>query len=251
VAEAYRMMRANLEFADIDKSLNTILITSGDTDEGKSSVSANLAAILAQGGKKVTLLDADLRKPGIHEIIALPNKSGLSNVIRNEIDVPQVRQVLEEENVSVITSGAAPPNPSELLSSKRMEKILNELKQDSDVVILDSPPFVVSDSLMLAAKVDGVVLVVRYGFTRRKMFRSIIDQLDRAGARVVGVVMNRVPQRNGYYGAYQYKTAYYSDNHSGETEELETAEQKPFRQKIGAFVSKNWARLTSLSLLSR
>lgn len=228
IAEAYRTLRANLEFTDPNQPLKTILITSCDTNEGKTSVAINLAAILAQNSKKVTLLDADLRKPGIHELTALPNKTGLSDIVRNEKDISQAKQFLKTENVDVITSGPVPPNPAELLGSKRMGELLNELEQDNDMVIIDSPPFVVSDSLLLAAKVDGVLLVVRPGFTRRDMFQSVLEQLERAEARVAGVVMNRVPIKKGlHYRAYQYKSV-----------ESEPKKQKPVMQKIRAFVSK-------------
>lgn len=252
VAEAYRSLRANLEFAGNEKPLKSILITSCDTDEGKSSVAANLAAILAQSSKKVTLLDADLRKPGIHELMSLSNEIGLSNVIQNELDVSQASQVLEAEKICVMTSGALPPNPSELLSSNKMGEILNELNKDSDVVIIDSPPFVVSDALLLAAKVDGVLLVVRPGITRRKNIQVIIEHLNRTGTRVVGVVMNHVPRKQGgYFGAYQPRSPYYLDNYSARIEELEFGGQMPVVRKVRAFVSENWARFTNLSVFTR
>jgi succinoglycan biosynthesis transport protein ExoP len=214
IAESYRSLRANLEFASVDKPLKSILITSCDTGIGKSSISANLAVVIAQSERRVILVDADLRRSSIHELIGVPNSIGLSDIFRNGIEISDTMQVWEKENVRVITSGSSPPNPAELLGSKKMDEILARLQEITDVVIIDSPPFVVSDALPLSAKVDGVLLVMRPGVTRKKYTQTMMDQLDRAGARVVGVVLNRFPHKGpDYYGDYQYFPPYRNGGH--------------------------------------
>ena len=205
VAEAYRSLRANLEFAGAQAPLKTVLVTSCEMGVGKSSVAANLAAILAQNDKKVVLVDADLRKPRLHEMLGLPNQVGLSDVLQNRVDVAGALQAWSDRRVRVITSGEAPGNPAELLSSRRMSSVLERLGEGADVVIIDSPPSVVSDALVLAAKVDGVLLVVRPGRTRRRYLQPFLEHLERAEARAIGVVMNRVPHsRSDLYGRYPY-----------------------------------------------
>ena len=211
VAEAYRSLRANLEFAGANQHLKTILVTSCDTGVGKTSVATNLAAILAQGDKKVILVDADLRKPRIHEIMGLSNELGFSDILQNRVDPTDALQAWGDGKVLVVTSGPQPPNPSELLSSRKVETVLNRFKQRADLVIIDSPPSVVSDAMILAAKVDGVLMVVQPGRTHKRFIQPFLEHLERAGARMVGVVMNRVPQKGkGYYGNYLSNSRRYS-----------------------------------------
>jgi succinoglycan biosynthesis transport protein ExoP len=232
IAEAYRALRANLEFAAVDRPLKTILIASAGTDAGKSSVAANLAVVLAQGEKKVFLIDADLRKSSIHAFVGLPNEIGLSHLFRDGADVFKAVQAWEDHRIGVITGGNSPPNPAELLGSKRMDHILSRLAEKADVVVIDSPPFVVSDAIMLAAKVDGVLVVIRPGHTRKKYTLAMMEQLSRAGARVLGVVLNRIPRRGAeYYGGFLYYSPYYTDGHYTSEEEVDVnekaTEQKP------------------------
>lgn len=226
IAESYRSLRANLEFASVDKPLKSILITSCDTGIGKSSISTNLAVVIAQSDRSVILVDADLRRSRIHELIGIPNSVGLSDIFRKGIEVSDTLQEWEEEKVSVITSGSSPPNPAELLGSKKMDGILAKLEELTDVVIIDSPPFVVSDALPLSAKVDGVLLVMRPGVTRKKYTQTMMDQLDRAGARVVGVVLNRFPHKGpDYYGEYQYFPPYRNDGKYISGEEVNSSKR--------------------------
>jgi succinoglycan biosynthesis transport protein ExoP len=236
IAEAYRSLRANLEFAAVDRPLKTIMIASADPDAGKSSVAANLAVIMAQGEKSVVLVDADLRKSSIHTYAELPNEIGLSDLFRNGADVSKAVQVWKDQKVNVITGGSSPPNPAELLGSKKMDNILARLGENADVVVIDSPPFIVSDALMLAAKVDGVLVVIRPGHTRKKIAVAMMEQLNRAGARILGVVLNRIPHRGAeYYGGFLYYSPYYTDGRYTSEEELdenveakgEPREQKP------------------------
>lgn len=250
IAEAYRSLRANLEFVGVDQPLNTILVSSFNAGVGKSSLATNLAIVIAQGEKDVTLVDADLRKSSIHRLAGLPNNVGLSDVFRNGMDVTDVRQIWESERIGVITGGTIPPNPSELLGSKKMDDILARLEEISDVTIIDSPPFVVSDALLLAARVDGVLLVIRPGLTRRKFARTMMEQLHRAGVRVLGVALNRIPSKGAeYYGEYQYFSSYYDNGHySGEEDIRSEATAKEPKLKIAV---KKLFRLANPGLIKQ
>lgn len=212
VSEAFRLLRTNLEFASVDHPIRRLLITSTGPNEGKTTVAVNLAAVIAQGGRKVMLIDADLRRPKVHRFLGMGNQFGLTDMFRGNVTIPMISQHTDDlENVSVITTGSLPPNPSELLGSLRMDHILGEAERGTDIVILDSPPSLVSDVQILAAKVDGVVLVIYPGHTETNAAQAIMEQLKRAGARVVGVVLNRIPRhRVDYYGGYRHYSPYYS-----------------------------------------
>lgn len=207
VAETFRTLRTNLEFASVDKPLKTILITSPGSSEGKTTVASNLAAVMAQANKRVILLEGDLRRPRVHHALGMSNQVGLSDVFRGQMDIRDVARYSKVKDLAVITSGNLPPNPAELLGSVRMTQILARLVDSASVVIIDSPPFVVTDSTVLAAKVDGVLLVIQPGKTHAEAARTMLAQLNRAGAHVVGVVLNRVPRSTGsYYGYYRYES---------------------------------------------
>ena len=202
VSEAFRSLRTNLEFSSVDKPLRTILVTGAEAGDGKTTVAANLAAIFAQGGKRVLLMDCDLRRPRVHRFLGIQNRVGLTDLFRDSLGVEAVTYQWSDSNsksMSVITSGSLPPNPAELLGSQKMNSILAELVSRVDVVIIDSPPSLVSDAQILAAKVDGVLLVVQPGKTHAGAARAMREQLARAGARVVGAVFNRIPRSHGYY----------------------------------------------------
>jgi succinoglycan biosynthesis transport protein ExoP len=205
VAEAFRGLRTNLEFAAVDKPLKVILVSSAAIGDGKTSVAAGLATIMAQGGKTVLLVDADLRRPSIHRFLGLSNKNGLTDVFRSSIELHEALQTWNLEKVMVIPGGEPPPNPAELLGSKKMDTILDSLRKVADVVILDGPPFLVTDAALLSAKVDGVLLVVRSGFSRKNEVLYSLEQLDRAGARVVGVALNGIRRSSEtIYSRYRY-----------------------------------------------
>ncbi|MBN2117188.1 MAG: polysaccharide biosynthesis tyrosine autokinase [Anaerolineales bacterium] len=216
VSESFRSLRTNLEFSSVDKPLRTILVTGAEAGDGKTTISANLAAIFAQGGKRVLLLDADLRRPRLHRFLGIQNRLGLTDLFRDGLDVEAVTYQWSDSNsktMSVITSGSLPPNPAELLGSHKMDSILAELASRVDVLIIDSPPSLVADAQLLAAKVDGVLLVVQPGKTHADAARATRELLDRAGARVVGAVFNRIPRSHGhYYGGYRYYSPYYYRN---------------------------------------
>lgn len=220
MAETFRTLRTNLEFASVDKPLKTILITSPGSSEGKTTVATNLAAVMAQANKRVILLEGDLRRPRVHRALGMSNQIGLSDVFRGQMDIRDVARYSKVKDLAVITSGSLPPNPAELLGSARMVQILSRLVESASVVIIDSPPFVVTDATVLAAKVDGVLLVIQPGKTHAEAAKAMLAQLQRADAHVVGVVLNRVPRKNAnYYGYYRY------DNDSVYSIETSPAEQ--------------------------
>ncbi|MFU8772615.1 MAG: polysaccharide biosynthesis tyrosine autokinase, partial [Anaerolineales bacterium] len=210
--EAFRSLRINLDYMNVDKPLKSILITSASIGEGKSMLASNLAVILAQGGKKVILVDADLRKPTIHRRFNIQNGKGLSDMIGGNVDF---REVIYQwsSKLFIIPAGHIPPTSVELLGSPRMNYLLERMKQIADVVIIDSPALVVPDAAILAPKVDGLLYVARYGYTRKVAAKSALEQMDRIGARMIGVILNRVSQKDLIYGDYySYNNySYYSE----------------------------------------
>ncbi len=233
VAESYRTLRSNLKFMGVEKPLKSILVTSVNVDAGKTSVAANLSAVIAQGDRKVILVDADLRRPSIHEFLDLDNDYGLTGIFQNGLNVSEAITVIDDGKFNVITSGDSPPNPSELLASDGMDLILGRLEELSDLVIIDSPPTIVADTIDLGSKVDGVLIVIRPGFTRKKVAKAILEQFAIANARILGVVMNRIPQKAlADYNVYYYYSPYYSDgNHSEGVDKLD--EQGYLQKHIG------------------
>jgi len=213
-AEAFRSLRTNLEFANVDSALTRILVTSPGPGEGKTTVSTNLAAIMAQGGKRVLLIDADLRKPRIHSIFGISNRVGLTTLFRGQISLRSVMHRVEgADGLYIVTSGKLPPNPSELLASAKMDLILHEASREADVIILDSPPSLVADFQVLAAKVDGVFLVIQPGYTHAGIALSTLEQLNRVHAKILGIVLNKIPNGSHYsYYPYKYDQDYYQQN---------------------------------------
>jgi polysaccharide biosynthesis transport protein len=211
VAEAFRSLRTNLEFAEVDHPLRTIMVTSAGPGEGKSTIASNLATIIAQSNRKVTLLDADLRKPAVHRIFRLPNRIGLTDLFRNRLELAGVINNSDEiKGLRIITSGPLPPNPSDLLASARMERILEKIGESSDVLIIDTPPAMVADAQVISSRVDCVLLVIQPGKTHVDSAIATMEQFQRTGARVVGAVMNRITRRSSrYYSKYRYNVKYY------------------------------------------
>jgi capsular exopolysaccharide synthesis family protein len=206
-AEAFRTLRANIEFSGKDGPPRTLLVTSSRPGEGKTTVAANLAAIFAQGGKRVVLVDADLRRPSIHRALGIANRLGLSTLFRDSLKIETVCK--SWDRMQVITSGSLPSNPAEMLASEKMLHILADLRQRADVVILDGPPMLVADAQILSSLVDGVLLVLQPGRSPVDEARSTLELLKRSGAQVIGAVFNRIPRNNSQpYGGYRY----YSDH---------------------------------------
>ena len=192
--EAFRTLWTNLEFAAVDKPLQTILVASPAPDEGKTTIAVNLALVMALAGKRVVLVDADMRRPGVHQLLGLPNQTGLSDLFLGRTGTSDAARPWGDSGLLVLPAGSPPPNPTELLSSHKMDQILGEAKQIADVVVIDAPPFGLADASVLASKVDGVLLVIRPGYTLRNAVRAMQSQLTRSGAHVIGMVLNRVPR---------------------------------------------------------
>jgi tyrosine-protein kinase Etk/Wzc len=207
-AEAYRTLRTNLIFSQAVQTLKTIVVTSASPGEGKTTTAANLAVTFAQQGMQVLLVDCDLRRARLHKMFGIPREPGLTEVMLDQGDAAEVAHKTAVDGLSVLSSGTLPPNPSELLGGARMERVLEELRERFDVIILDSPPLLAaSDAAVLGTKTDGVLLVVRAGQTERGAAQQAVQQLANVGARVVGAVLNdpdaKVPQYGGYYN-YEY-----------------------------------------------
>jgi capsular exopolysaccharide synthesis family protein len=194
VSEAYRTLRTNLDFSSLDKPIKTMLVTSAGPEEGKSTVLANLAVTTAQTGRKVILVDCDLRRPTLHNIFNLKNDVGLTTMVVDDVAVESPPlQDTGIEGLQLVSSGPLPPNPSELLGSRRMEEIVAALLERADVVLFDAPPVVaVTDAAVLATKVDGVLLVINAGGTKRDYARVAKARLEKVNANLLGAVLNNV-----------------------------------------------------------
>jgi len=207
IAEQYRTVRTNLEFASVDKKLQKILVTSAAPSEGKSITVANLAVAYAQQGVNVLLIDADLRKPTVHYTFRLDNLVGLSTVLVSDDPFLEAVQPTDQENLSVMSSGPNPPNPSELLGSSKMKKFLAEAENVYDLIIIDSPPVLaVTDAQILANLVDGSLLVIRSGQTEYEAAEKAKESLERSTSKILGTVLNDRDKKgsNSYY--YYYGT---------------------------------------------
>ncbi len=210
-SEAYRTLRTNIQFSSVDKPIRTLLITSSSPGEGKSTTTANLAVVLAQTGQRVIVVDTDLRRPVQHKVFGVPNNTGLTTALLNgdKIVLDGHLQPTEIENLHVLTSGPVPPNPSELLGSHRMAKLIETLAEQADIVLFDSPPaLAVTDAAVMGRQVDGVLLVADAGATREPALANVTAEMRKIGANVLGVALNRLDTRRGGYYYYYY---YYSD----------------------------------------
>jgi non-specific protein-tyrosine kinase len=194
IAEAYRTLRTNLDFSSLDHPLNTMVVTSAGPEEGKSTTLANLAVTTAQAGRKVVLVDCDLRRPRLHELFGLSNEKGLTTMVVDDAAMQQPPlQETGVEGLHLLTSGPQPPNPVELLASRRMADVIELLAGQADVVFFDAPPVIaVTDAAVLASRVDGVLLVISAGSTKRDYVRQAQALLQKVNARVVGTVLTNV-----------------------------------------------------------
>jgi non-specific protein-tyrosine kinase len=216
ISEAYRVMRTNLQFSALDHPLKSLVVTSPNPVEGKSTTLANLGVVMAQAGKSVVLVDSDLRRPILHRIFQIPNKEGLTDVLLQE--EPLIDGHLQEtgvDNLRVLTSGPLPPNPSELLGSQKMRRLIEQLKTEADVLVFDTPPALpVTDAAVLATQTDGVLVVADAGKTRRAAARQAVENLRQVGANILGAALNRLSLRHSgaYYYYYHY---YYAEDNKG------------------------------------
>jgi capsular exopolysaccharide synthesis family protein len=209
IAESFRLIQTNLEFFQAYSSARTILVTSPTQGNGKTTIAVNLALSIALTQDKVILMDADLRRPAVHEALGIPKSPGLSEIIRNKMSVSETIQSIKHNKIDVITVGNIPPNVTEVVGSKRIASILDNLKESFETIIVDAPPLVISDAYTLASKVDGVVLVLEPGQLREEQARVIKEQFTRSGAKIIGIVFNRVTTGDAKsYGDYQYLSMY-------------------------------------------
>jgi non-specific protein-tyrosine kinase len=215
-SEDYKMIRSNIQFMFTNGASNSILITSAVRGEGKSIAAANLGVVMAQAGHKTIVVDTDLRRPVQQEIFHLPNEKGLTDFLRDpQADITDFLMGTQVPELQVLTSGALPPSPSELLGSQRMKQVMANLTEFADIVIYDSPPAVlVADAAILSERVDGVVLIMEAGKTRRDLIKQAVFNLNQAEANIFGAVLNRV--NKGRY-SYYYRDSYYRYESAGES----------------------------------
>lgn len=205
ISEAYRALRTNIQFSSIDEELRIMMVTSAGPGEGKSTTLINLAVAYAQADKKVLVIDADLRKPTMHHTLMVTNRLGLTNLLTNQISIDKVVLETFVPNLYAITSGPIPPNPSEILASKRMVSLLDELKEQFDIILIDTPPAIaVTDAQIIATRADGVILVVDSDKVKRDIALKAKQNLENVRARILGVVLNNVDRKNkdSYYYYY-------------------------------------------------
>jgi non-specific protein-tyrosine kinase len=216
IAETIRVLRTAVQMVSIDRPLRSLLITSARLGEGKTFIATNLAISIAQAGKRVILVDADLRRPQLHRVFGIRNAPGFTNlVVEDNLAVAQVLQPTRVPNLRILASGTLSPNPAELLSSDRASALVKSLVEHADIVLYDSSPATtVTDAVILAPQVDGVVQVVSARGTRIDLVRRCKELLERSGARVIGPVLNRVPVADlGYYSNYYQEGRHYTSGH--------------------------------------
>ena len=230
IAEAFRVLRTNLQFALVGKQRSSIVITSANPGEGKSTTAANLAVVMAHAGRDVILVDADLRRPSLHKFFEMTNNVGLTSLMLDDAAVPDavLRTVDDIPHLRVLTSGPLPPNPAELLESDRAQSVLADLQSRAELVVIDTPPvLVVADASILAGQCDGTVLVFDSGVTRTDSARRAVETLAKVGIKPLGAVVNKLDRakigRYYYHYHYSYTYRYGYDRYYGSTSDDEAA----------------------------
>lgn len=228
ISEIFRTLRTNIQFMTSNKGLKTLLVTSSVPGEGKSWISANLILAFAQEGKKVLIVDSDMRKGRLHTIFDVEKKPGLSNFLSEIIDVEDKDNVLNYikqtkiENLYVMPTGDVPPNPSELLISDRTNLLLQQLENIFDIVIFDgTPSLIVTDALILARKVDATLIVTAYKTTKMGDVEKIKKSIENVGGKIAGIVINKIP-----ISAKKYEHSYYYGNKQNKDDKEEIKEEK-------------------------
>lgn len=205
VEEAIRTLRTNIQFCNTDKAVKTICLTSCIPNEGKSSISINLAVSMARDGKKVLHIDADMRKPRTYKDVTSRYNVGLSNYLSGMVELEDAIRATNIDNLDVIVCGPKPPNPAELLGTERFSQMLAVLKEKYDYVIIDTPPLgSMIDAAIVASQTDGTIMLIEYNTVDYKKAVMVKEQLEKANARILGVVINKIPRR-------EYKQYYYYD----------------------------------------
>ena len=210
--EATRVLRTNLQFVEIDRDNQVIVITSSVPGEGKSTIVTNLAIALSQAGRRVALIEGDLRRPRISEYLGVEGSVGLTTVLIGRVELEDALQPAVTAGLDVLTSGALPPNPAEILQTKAMGDLLGYLRERYDIVLVDAPPLLpVTDGALLAAAADGVILIIRHGRTTHDQVRNAVERVESVGGKLLGAVLNMTPAKGG--GSYGYGYGYgYGDD---------------------------------------
>jgi capsular exopolysaccharide synthesis family protein len=231
-AEAVRTLRANIELQAPGEDLKVLMVTSPDQGDGKTSLSVNLATSFAQGGKKVILIDADLRRPTVHKYFSFEDRSGVSDVLEGKTDLQSAIHVWNNSKLSVLTAGESREITDDFFSPEKVEEFLDAVRPLADIIIVDNPPIAISDALVFASKVDGIVLVVRPGSTNRDLALLMKRRIDDAQGRILGVVLNGIPiTKSGYYGIYRYYIPYYYGKDNGHSAKQNGHVKKEIEQK--------------------
>lgn len=206
--ESIRTLRTNIQFSEVDKKLKSILITSTNPSEGKSTIALELARSFALNGDRTILIDGDLRNPTISKFIGIENNIGITNILTSPIKLGDA--IISDEKIKsldIILSGPIPPNPAELLGSRAMEKLLNVIREEYDHIIIDTPPTnLITDAAILSTKVDGTLFVVNHGETKREDFQGAIRNIEQVGGNIIGACLNKMPMKHKKYG---YGYGYY------------------------------------------
>lgn len=225
IAEAYRILRTNIEFSNIDKNIKTILVTSAQQNEGKSTAISNLASTFASlENKKVLIIDCDLRNPSVHKMFNVSNISGLTDVLTGQKDIEKCIEKTKVKNLDILKAGKIPPNPSEILQSKKMRNFMEVIKEYYDYIFIDSPPVgIVTDASILAQYADGTILLVAANEADIEAVKISKERLERVNANILGAIFNKFEVDSSSYGYYNY---YYGS----------TSEKK--KQKRGLFGRK-------------
>ena len=209
ISEAYRALRTNIQFANVDKPPKVILISSSATKEGKSTTTANLAITMAQAGYRTLIIDCDLRRPTLHTYFSLDRRFGLSNVLAGELSYENAARPTSTANLYLIPSGDIPPNPAELVSSHHMKSLIDAARKNFDYILIDSPPIIaVTDAVILSTEVDGLILVVSSGFVNKREVSRAITLLKTVNSKILGVLINGLNIKR-IYGSYYYYYHYY------------------------------------------
>ncbi|MBO9130001.1 CpsD/CapB family tyrosine-protein kinase [Bacillus sp. 165] len=203
VSEQYRNIRTNIQFSAVDSTIRSLMVTSANAGEGKTTTAVNLAVVFAQQGKKVLLVDTDLRKPALHEELRTDNNRGITSVLSKQATLEKCIRKTKESNLDFLPCGVIPPNPAELLGSAAMEDFLKEAYSRYDLVLFDTPPaLVVTDAQVMANQCDGIILVVRSGRTEREKVMKATALLQHAKGKMLGAVLNDIKQKEN--GSYYY-----------------------------------------------
>lgn len=205
ISEQYRAIRTNIEYSNVDQNTKTILVTSSDKNEGKTTTVSNLAVSFANLNKKVLLIDCDLRNASIHKMFKINNIYGLTDILAKDRAVDKCIQETELENLYVLTAGSTPPNPAEILSSEKMKNLIEDLKNMYDYIFIDTPPIgLVTDAGVLSSFIDGVVLVVKSESVEKKYLEETKKKLDAVDARILGAILNSYKSEQKDYNYYSY-----------------------------------------------